>query len=99
MDEANVQFLLTPSFSCSTKQNAAVKHKLNFETEKVHNDSANIFMLVMTLSAPKNLKARNFVRSSIKKWEKSTSRSEGILILNPPIHPILYGSCKKFRYI
>ena len=78
MDETNVQFLLTPSFSCSTKETAAVKNKLNSNTEKVHNNSANIFMLVMTLSAPKNLKARNFVRNSIKKWEKSSSRSEGI---------------------
>ena len=61
MDELDVRFLAQPSFKCSNKQ-------LNHE---------KIFMLVMTLSAPKNFEARNFIRNSIKAWTDKTSRNEG----------------------
>ena len=78
MDEQDVQFLLTPSFKCSTPQIAQNK-ALNTENKKISDSS--IFMIVMTLSAPKNFEARNFVRNSIKRWKQSTSRSEGIQTL------------------
>ena len=48
----------------------------------------NIFMIVMTLSAPKNFEARNFVRNSIKKWSDATSRGEGSTIQNLKIEQI-----------
>ena len=66
MNEKNVGFLLTPSYKCEKSHN-----------EELTEDSG-IFMLVMTLSAPKNLEARNTIRNSIKNWTISTLRSEGI---------------------
>ena len=77
MDEPVVQFLLTPTFKCSTHQTTEYMsvNKENTENQKISH--SNIFMIVMALSAPKNFEARNFVRNSIKKWKQSSSRSEG----------------------
>ena len=61
MDEPDVRFIAQPSFECSNKKSNKEK----------------IFMLVMTLSAPKNFEARNFIRNSIKAWTDKTSRNEG----------------------
>ena len=81
MDENHVKFLLTPSFQCSTHQTIQSHSVQSENTENQRIPDSSIFMIVMTLSAPKNFEARNFIRSSIKKWRQSTSRTQGIEIL------------------
>ena len=61
MEERNVRFLTQPSFDCSITNSM----------------KDSIFMIVMTLSAPKNFEARKFIRNSVKDWTEETSRKEG----------------------
>jgi hypothetical protein len=88
MEEREVQFLLQPSFECSPHPSVQRDVKMKeFDTKVQTNNDSNIFMIVMTLSAPKNFEARNFIRNSIKNWTEATSRLEG---RNPFIKIILY---------
>ena len=61
MEERNVRFLSQPSLECSI----------------INSMKDSIFMIVMTLSAPKNFEARKFIRNSVKDWTEKTSRKEG----------------------
>ena len=58
-----------------------VQYLLQPSFECLGSNKSSIFMIVMTLSAPKNFEARNFVRNSIKKWSDATSRKEGSSII------------------
>ena len=58
-----------------------VQYLLQPSFECLGPDKPSIFMIVMTLSAPKNFEARNFVRNSIKKWSDGTSRKEGSSVI------------------
>ena len=58
-----------------------VQYLLQPSFECLRSNKPSIFMIVMTLSAPKNFEARNFVRNSIKKWSDATSRKEGSSII------------------
>ena len=78
MEEKEVRFLRQPSFQCSQYPTAQRDFKLKeFDTKVEKNNQSNIFMIVMTLSAPKNFEARNFIRNSIKSWRETTSKEEG----------------------
>ena len=78
MEEKEVRFLRQPSFQCSQYPIAQQDFKMKELDAKVEiNNETNIFMIVMTLSAPKNFEARNFIRNSIKTWRETTSKEEG----------------------
>ena len=65
-----------------------VQYLLQPSFECLGSSKPNIFMIVMTLSAPKNFEARNFVRNSIKKWSDATSREEGSLTIYPKLQDL-----------
>ena len=78
MEEREVRFLLQPSFQCSSHPSVQRDFKMKeYDTKVEGTKDSNIFMIVMTLSAPKNFEARNFIRNSIKSWTDATSRVEG----------------------
>ena len=77
MDEKDVQFIRQPSFKCSNDFNTETEPSRTKNNKNKELEKSSIFMIVMTLSAPKNFEARNFVRKSIEQWTKTTSRSEG----------------------
>ena len=76
MDEREVQFLSQPSIQCPLDVDGVKDIDIS-ENSITNAGSSNIFMIVMTLSAPKNLEARNFIRDSIRAWSGKTSRKEG----------------------
>ena len=76
MDENEVQFLSQPSIQCSLDAHGVKDVEIS-ENSITNSESSNIFMIVMTLSAPKNFEARNFIRDSIRAWAVKTARKEG----------------------
>ena len=64
-------------FSGNGRTNVRFLAQPSFEYSITNSMKDNIFMIVMTLSAPKNFEARNFIRNSVKDWTEKTSRKEG----------------------
>ena len=76
MDEPEVRFLAQPSFQCALDIHGLKGEKIE-ENSITNSKNGNIFMIVMTLSAPKNFEARKFIRNSVSAWAEKTSRKEG----------------------